>query len=137
LNIFPITLPPLRDRRSDIPLLARYFAKLISGKEMVFSSSAMKKLERFHFPGNVRQLYNVMQRALILCDTGKIDEEHIVLEENNGNNTIAFSGTLEEYEKQILLQRLKEMNNNRTATADSLGVSVRWVQLKLKEMGTQ
>jgi DNA-binding NtrC family response regulator len=77
----------------------------------------------------------VIQRALILCDAGKIEEEHIVLENEGASNS--YEGTLENIEKQILKQRLKDFQENRTATAESLGVSVRWVQMKLKEMGEQ
>ncbi|MBM4166991.1 MAG: GAF domain-containing protein [Ignavibacteria bacterium] len=133
LNVFPITLPPLHERRSDIPLLATFFVKQISGKAITFSSNAMKKLERYNFPGNVRQLFNVLQRALILCDAGKIEEEHIILE--NEGKSDSYEGTLENIEKQILKQRLKDFRENRTAAAESLGVSVRWVQMKLKEIG--
>ena len=86
----------------------------------------------FDWPGNVRQLENVLQRAIILCDGDKLKPEHIILEEDSKGRS--FSGTLKEIEKEILLSRLQEHDNNRTKTAQSLGVSVRWVQLKLKEI---
>ena len=89
----------------------------------------------FDWPGNVRQLENVLQRALILCDGAKLEPEHIMLEEESKNRT--FSGTLKEIEKEVLLSRLKEHDDNRTKTAQSLGVSVRWVQLKLKELESE
>jgi Nif-specific regulatory protein len=133
LNVFPIRIPPLRERRGDIPLLAEYIIKKFSEQNVHISSSSMKLLEDYGWPGNVRQLENVLQRAIILCgDDGKILPEHIIMEEDS--EEINFSGTLKEFEKILMLKRLKEFSGNRTLTAKSLGVSVRWVQLKLKEM---
>jgi len=131
LNVFPVTLPPLRDRRSDILLLAKY---LISkkGSDVIIPPSTLNKLANYHWPGNVRQLENVLQRALILCDGDRILPDHIFLE--GVADEQSFSGTLKEIERAVLLSRLKEFNENRTQTAKSLGVSVRWVQLKLKDI---
>lgn len=132
LNVFPIRVPPLRDRRTDIPLLVNYFIKKYSTDNTKVASSTLKILEDYSWPGNVRQLENVIQRALILCDADKLLPEHIIIDEES--NEIEFKGTLRDFEKMLLLRRLKEFNSNRTATAKSLGVSVRWVQLKLKEI---
>lgn len=132
LNVFPIRVPPLRDRRTDIPLLVNYFIKKYSSDNIRVSSSTLKILEEYSWPGNVRQLENVIQRALILCDTDKLLPEHIIIDEES--NEMEFKGTLRDFEKILLMKRLKEYNSNRTATAKSLGVSVRWVQLKLKEI---
>jgi Nif-specific regulatory protein len=132
LNVFPISIPPLRQRKGDISLLVKHFIKKFSDKEVFIEPKAMKILESYHWPGNVRQLENVIQRALILCDSNKLLSEHIIVEEDVDD--VDFSGTLTEIEKNILLKRLKEFDGNRTATAKSLGVSVRWVQLKLKKL---
>lgn len=132
LNVFPITIPPLRERKGDIPLLVKHFIKKFSNLDIHIDSKAMKILESYTWPGNVRQLENVLQRALILCDSDKLLPEHIVIEEDD--DEINFGGTLKELELAVLNKRLKEFDGNRTATAKSLGVSVRWVQLKLKEM---
>ena len=134
LNVFPITLPPLRQRRSDILPLAQNFLNK-ENKNITIPSATLNKLMDFDWPGNVRQLENVLQRALILCDGAKLEPEHIMLEEESKNRT--FSGTLKEIEKEVLLSRLKEHDDNRTKTAQSLGVSVRWVQLKLKELESE
>jgi len=131
LNVFPITIPPLRDRRGDVQLLANHFAKIYFGKQIEITQEAKNKLENYHWPGNVRQLDNVIQRAAILCDNEVLMPEHIIIEE--GDELTNFSGTLESFEKLILHKRLKEFNGNRTQTAKSLGVSVRWIQMKLKE----
>ena len=81
----------------------------------------------------MRQLINVIQRAAILCDQNKITEDDIILEDDK--NLLNFDGTLKEFEILLLKKRLEQFDDNRTQTAKSLGVSVRWVQLKLKELG--
>jgi DNA-binding NtrC family response regulator len=78
-------------------------------------------------------LLNVIQRAVILCDGDVLDEQHIILED--AQKSINFDGTIEDFERRLLLERLEHCKGNRTQTAESLGVSVRWVQMKLKEMG--
>jgi transcriptional regulator with GAF, ATPase, and Fis domain len=133
LNVFPIRIPPLRERRGDIPLLIKHLIKKYSVEEKGITGSALKLLESYNWPGNVRQLENVIQRGLILCEGDKILPEHIVIEEDSDSTD--FQGTLKEFEKSLLIKRLKEFDGNRTLTAQSLGVSVRWVQLKLKEIG--
>jgi Nif-specific regulatory protein len=135
LNVFPIKMPPLRERREDIPILAAHFVRKISGKETPIDAAAIKKLESYYWPGNVRQLINVIQRALILCDSNKIFIDHIILEEEKTLEN--FNGTLGEFEVLLLKKRLEQFNGNRTLTAKSLDVSVRWIQLKLKELGIQ
>jgi Nif-specific regulatory protein len=133
LNVFPIKLPPLRERKGDIPLLTKYFIDKYASSEIKITPAALQSLEEYHWPGNVRQLENVIQRALILRENDKLLPEHIVIEEDIHKEEINFSGTLKDFEKKLLLQRLTEYDNNKTQTAKSLGVSVRWIQLKLKE----
>jgi Nif-specific regulatory protein len=135
LNVFPIQIPPLRERIGDVPLLAYHFIKKFSDKDIHVDTKTMRMLEEYSWPGNVRQLENVIHRAIILCDEEKLLPEHMVLEEDSDDTN--FKGTLREFEKILLLKRLKMFDNNRTATAKSLGVSVRWVQLKLKEMNVK
>lgn len=134
LNVFPIEIPPLRERRSDIPLLANHFVKKYSDTNITITPAAMKKLENFYWPGNVRQLENVIQRAIILCESNLLTPEHIIIEDED--SLLDFKGTLEDFEKLLLLKRLKEYDGNRTQTAKSLGVSVRWIQMKLKEINS-
>lgn len=133
LNVFPIKIPPLRERRGDIPLLVDHFIKKYLGKKISFDPRAMKILESYSWPGNVRQLENVIQRALILCSDDKLLPEHVIIEDDG--DKLTFNGTLKDFEKIILKKRLEEFNGNRTLVAKSLGVSVRWVQLKIKEIG--
>jgi len=131
LNVFPITMPPLCERISDIPVLARHFIEK-HGSRARIEPAAMKKLESGHWPGNVRQLENVIQRALILCESGRIQPDHIFLEEEPPDPE-QFGGTLRELEMLLLRKRLDQFSGNRTRAAKSLGVSVRWIQLKLKD----
>jgi len=132
LNVFPITLPPLRIRKGDIPLLADFFIKKNASKEIALDREALNKLESYSWPGNVRQLENVLSRAWILSDGKHISADNIILETRD--DITDFRGLLEDFELLLLKKRLKEFNDNRTLAAKSLGVSVRWVQLKLKEM---
>ncbi|KAA3611090.1 MAG: GAF domain-containing protein [Calditrichaeota bacterium] len=132
LNVFPIKIPSLRERSGDIALLARFFIQKHSKSNITLSTEALKTLESYNWPGNVRQLENTIQRALILCDSDKIYNEHIVIEDED-KKFDEYGGTLRELEKQILLKRLDKFNGNRTHTAESLGVSVRWIQKQLKK----
>ena len=134
LNVFPILIPPLRDRKDDIALLAEHFVRKYTKLDVKLEKDVLLALENYQWPGNVRQLENVIQRALILMDKNKIKMEHIILEELD-DNVECREGTLKEIETLILKNRLKKYNENRTLTAQSLGVSVRWVQIKIKELG--
>ncbi len=131
LNVFPIKVPPLRDRGSDIVLLANHFINEISGRKIHLTAEAVKKMNNYNWPGNVRQLNNVIQRAVILADDEKILDEHIIWDDEGSD--INLDGTLKEVEVKLLADRLKRYDGNRTLAAKSLGVSVRWVQLKIKE----
>jgi transcriptional regulator with PAS, ATPase and Fis domain len=132
LNVFPIVLPRLRERAGDISILSRYFIDRFFDRRVELPKETISKLESYPWPGNIRQLENVLQRASILCDSNILLPEHIILEE--GDDTVSLGGTLEDIEKKILMKRLKEFDGNRTHTAKSLGVSVRWIQMKLKEI---
>lgn len=134
LNVFPITIPPLRERKSDIIILTNHFIKKYGEDSCKVSSEAIKKLENYPWPGNVRQLENTIHRALILSDSNRLNAEHIVLEEIENEPDIFHRGKLKDFEKLILLKRLKKYEGNKTHVAKSLGVSVRWVQMKLKEI---
>ncbi len=137
LNVFPIIVPPLRERRSDIPILTQHFIKKHSRSAPGIQKEALNKLERYFWPGNIRQLENVIQRALILSDEKTIRADHIIIEEPDESSDPTHTGTLREIENRVLLQRLNQFSGNRTRCAKSLGVSTRWIQLRLKEMGEQ
>lgn len=133
LNVFPLSIPPLRERKSDISLLVKHFIEKFSDREIFLDPKVLSLLESYSWPGNVRQLENIIQRALILCDGNKLLPEHVIIEDDDDDGA-DFRGSLKEIEKKILLKRLKEYDGNKTLTAKSLGVSVRWVQLKIKDI---
>jgi Nif-specific regulatory protein len=131
LNVFPVRIPPLRERVNDIPMLADYFIKQHSKEKKALSKSAVKKMLNYEWPGNVRQLLNVIQRAIILSDDEKIEAENIIIDDNSETGS---EGTIKEIEHEVLRKRLEKFDYNKTLAAQSLGVSTRWIQLKLKEM---
>jgi len=132
LNVFPIKIPALRERSGDIVHLSKFFIKKYSSKKVTITKEGLQLLSSYHWPGNVRQLENAIQRALILCDSDKLSTEHIILEEEE-HTFNEYEGTLQELEKIILFKRLDKFNGNRTHTAKSLGVSVRWIQKQVKK----
>lgn len=132
LNVFPVNVPSLRERKEDIPLLTDNIIKSSAKPSLRLNEKALNKIIKYSWPGNVRQLINVLHRAVILSDGKTITEDEIIIEDDD--SVLGFEGTLKEFEQKLLLERLKQFDGNRTRTAESLGVSVRWVQLKLKEM---
>jgi transcriptional regulator with PAS, ATPase and Fis domain len=132
LNVFPIKIPSLRERKDDISLLVQKFIEISQNQNLKISATALKKLEDYPWPGNVRQLNNVINRAIILSNEEIINVEHISLEDEA--QTLDSNKTLKQMEEKILIERLKEFQDNKTKTAKSLGVSVRWIQKKMKEL---
>jgi len=113
--------------------LAKHFIEMYATKEHILTPEALKKMQAFSWPGNIRQLENTIQRALILAEGAKILEDHIVLEKENESIGV-HTKTLKEIENSILLKRMALNQGNKTKTAKSLGVSIRWIQMRLKEI---
>lgn len=153
LNIFPITLPPLRERRDDIPALAEALLHRVSSKrELAISPEAMRLLMAYNFPGNVRELRNIMERASLLCDADELLPEHLPDEVrggeainftsiNGGTNSTSMSelatATVPASWDEIQLQTLREVvaahRGTRQALASKLGISVRTLYRRLAE----
>jgi len=136
LNVISINMPPLRDRRSDIPLLAQYFlekyARKTAKKIKGFTPEAMNALVKFNWPGNVRELENTIQRAVVLTKTSMIEEADLRIQ--SVSDDLFESGiTLKEFNRRLVHKTLKETNGNKTKAAKILGVSRRWLQYQLKE----
>lgn len=132
LNVISITVPPLRERRDDIPLLARHILKKFSGDEVKeISPAAIKKLMVYNWPGNVRQLENILQRAHIVSEGHVIRENDILLDDM----AESMDGTLEELKNKLIRQRIEQFNGNKTLAAKSLDISLRSLQMKAKELG--
>jgi DNA-binding NtrC family response regulator len=135
LNVVSLRLPPLRERRGDIPLLAHHFLDRYrlahASAARGFSPQALNLLLAHRWPGNVRELENVVQRALILCPGPEIGPEHLELEPLLAPAP-APGLTVQEMERQLILSTLERLNGNRTHTARALGLSVRTIRNRLR-----
>jgi len=143
LNVFNITIPPLRERPEDVALLARHFISrsLAPGRgRRTISPEALAQLERYHWPGNVRELRNVLERALILAEGDRIEIRDLP---GNLQSRVPFlsdiqnqeSPTLEQLEKIYIARLLRENGSNRAKVAKILDISERNLYRKIKEYG--
>lgn len=137
INVFPLNLPPLIDRQEAIIPLAEYFARKFSltlGKKMAdFSPEAKSLLLGYPWPGNIRELQNVIERAVILSK-GRIELQHLnidPLEDPNSTST----GLLQANERELIHKILSETGGNRKQAALILGISLRTLQYRIKEYG--
>ncbi len=139
LAVFPIKLPPLRERREDIPLLIEnYFRK--RGVVAKVSDEAMEMLMDYDYPGNVRELENILERALILAGMKTITPEHLPdLEVSRVEESVPEPGetTLEELEKKMLLAALEKAGGNKSKAARMLGITRRMIYTRLKKYGIE
>ncbi len=145
LNVVPVTLPPLRERREDIPLLAEHFLSEIAERNVKlirgFSPQAMDLLVRNRWKGNVRELENVVERAVIMARGDLIQTSdlpgHITDEGDAPSAGIIPGRPLSDLEREAILSTLEMTGGNRTETAKLLGISRRTLQYKLKEFKIQ
>jgi DNA-binding NtrC family response regulator len=149
LNVFPIRVPPLRDRRQDIKPLARHFLSQMGhvAGPVSISNEALALLERYPYPGNVRELFNVLERAAVLAQGAKrIGSEHIHFDMDDAPSVQAYSSQddgaifvqpgeqrLEDIQREVILRTLEHLGGNRTKTAEALGVSLRTIRNKLRK----
>ena len=141
LNVIPLTIPPLRERKNDIPLLADYFLKHFSAqnaKSMAsISDEAMQCLIGQNWPGNVRELENTIQRGVLIGSGDVLLSEHLILEEADSEAVraprVAVGTTVREMEKELIFNTLESVNDNRTHAAKMLGISIRTLRNKLNE----
>ncbi|OPY83887.1 MAG: Transcriptional regulatory protein ZraR [Smithella sp. PtaU1.Bin162] len=143
INVFKINLPPLRERMEDIPLLIEHFItrfnaiqkKSISG----ISSEAMSILMTHSYPGNIRELANIIERAFILCKTDFIEKKHLpeALLPGNTVRTDSHSNSLRDVQSSYLLDILKQNNWNRPQTARQLGIHKSTLYRKIKSLGIE
>lgn len=140
LNVININIPPLRDRRKDIPLLVHHFIKKLNRKLETQVKSvtpgAVEQLTKYSWPGNVRELENTLERAIVLDNDGRISEDDLVINFNNNEATDIEAGvSLEHVSRQLLKKTLQSVDGNRTKAAQIMGVSLRWVHYKSKAWG--
>jgi two-component system, NtrC family, nitrogen regulation response regulator NtrX len=145
LNVIPFFVPPLRDRKEDIPVLARHFLAEFSAeygkKTRELTDGAMEILLRYPWPGNVRELRNLVERLVIVCPQARIEPHHLPPELFRG---VAESpqqpySTLHEarsaYEREFILRKLQEHRWNMTQTAGALGLERSHLYRKMKSLG--
>jgi two-component system, NtrC family, response regulator PilR len=148
LNVIELCVPSLRERREDIQLLAtRMLNRLAQGTGIAsatLSSDALAKLKNYRFPGNVRELENMLERAYTLCENEQIQASDLRLAEvasstENGEVSLAGIDNLEDYlesiERKLIEQALEETRWNRTAAAERLGMTFRSLRYRLKKLG--
>jgi transcriptional regulator with PAS, ATPase and Fis domain len=140
INVFPIHLPPLRDRLDELPnLVHRLREKLAENWGSSFpgiSQSALGVLKTYSFPGNIRELENILERSAILCNSGVIGQEDLgfLLTRQDINLPI---GSLKEMEAQMIRQALLRWEGNQTRAAEELGITRRTLFSKMKDLGLE
>ncbi len=141
LNVVPIQIPPLRERREDILPLVRHFLEKFCKENhkplKKMSADTEKKLLDYPWPGNVRELANIIERTVVLDFAPTIEAEHLYLDSSVSPTLkeIPKGITLHEMEKRLILETFETSGNNRTKTASLLGISVRTLRNKLHEYG--
>ncbi|MGZ9014706.1 MAG: sigma-54-dependent transcriptional regulator [Burkholderiales bacterium] len=142
LNVFPIRLPPLRERKDDLPLLAEHFLTEISaseGQQKRFTPSAHAQILEYHWPGNVRELRNVVQRAYVMANGASVGGEWLGIEagcENRSTSpliTVRIGTSLAEVERAFIMATLDQHGGHKERTATQLGVSLKTLYNRLKE----
>lgn len=142
LNVIPLYIAPLRQRKDDIPQLARHFCQISCAENnrplMEITAGALQGLMDLEWPGNVRQLENVIERAVILTTSGPLDEEALGLSDeidttvdHGVSNGFSADLTLKDMERELILRKLAKTHGNRTQAAQELGISVRTLRNKL------
>ena len=142
LNVFPIYMPPLRERRTDILLIAEYFLEKFSKENSKtirrISTSAIDMLVQYHWPGNVRELQNCIERAVLICDGDTIKGIHLpptlqTAESSNRDKPLSLSVAVANFEKEMIIEGLKRNNGNQTKTAKDLDTSLRIINYKIHQ----
>jgi two-component system NtrC family response regulator len=143
LSVFQITLPSLRERRKDIPVLAKMFIHQYASKVNTQITGATQgfynKLENYNWPGNVRELKNIIERAVIMCDGTELDTSVLPYEFDSSPATAGTTSTFElsAIEQQHIMRVLKHTQNNRAETARLLNIGIATLYRKLKEYGLE
>jgi two-component system response regulator PilR (NtrC family) len=154
VNVIAMELPSLQQRKDDLPVLVEHLLHKLAedtGQQVDISDSAIEALQNYHFPGNVRELENILQRAAALCDEQSIQVENLGLEADN-KPTASTGATLETYatkdiddleahlqgvEQSILKRVMEEENGNRAAVAKRLKLTQRQLRYKLSKLGLE
>jgi len=143
INVVPFTIPPLRERKGDIPLLVEHFllkyCELNNLDKKKISAAAMTQLVNKEWKGNIRELENSIERAVLISNGPELLPEHLFLDFADTISRPPSAGsmqagmTVREMEKQLITKTLEEVNDNRTHAAELLGISIRTLRNKLRE----
>ena len=143
LNVFGIHLPSLGERKEDLPLLAQHLVAQLAAKHgraaRFLSPAALEALQFHNWPGNIRELRNVIERAVIICSGEQIERHHFApypIEQrerlrNEDTLTLPVGTPLEEVERQMIMRTLQKTKNNKTRAAELLGISLKTLHNKL------
>ncbi len=150
LNVLSIDVPPLRERRSDIPVLIDFFIKKHTrgtDRKVTLEAGARKLLEDYHYPGNVRQLESAIERAILLCENDTITLDDLPPEMTQSGGVSQVSATdenfklppegvnFEDVERSLIMQAMDRTDNNITKSAKLLGLTFRTLQYRLEKYG--
>jgi len=147
LNVVPLNIPPLRERKPDIPFLANHFIRKLaadSGSAVEsITDAAMERLMAYHWPGNVRELENVIERSLVLCRGSQLDAGDVRLESaprprsQNGQHFLPEGLTLDQYEQELIREALRRADGNKSHAARLLGLTRNALRYRLTQMGLE
>ena len=144
LNVITISLPPLSERKEDIPLLAQHLVTQLAAKHnrpaRFLSQAAIEALQAYNWPGNVRELRNTIERAVIICSGEQIERHHVApypvdqraRSRDEDTITLPIGTPLEEVERQMILRTLQKCAGNKTRTAELLQISLKTLHNKLR-----
>ncbi len=142
LNVFPIHIPALRERRTDILLIAEFFLEkyAMENNKTIrrISTSAIDMLIQYHWPGNVRELQNCIERSVLVCDDDSIKGIHLpptlqVADDSHVDKPLSLTSAVERFEKDLIIEGLKKNNGNQTKTAKYLNTSLRIINYKIHQ----
>jgi transcriptional regulator with PAS, ATPase and Fis domain len=152
LNVFNIEMPPLRDHKEDIPQLAEHLLQEMNSKHgrqvAGISDEVLQMFSSYPWPGNVREMRNTLERAVILCSGPAIEKKHLpanfgspvpmaAAASDPRNVHLSVGTTVGEAERQLIFKTLDATNNNKTRAAEILGISLKTLHNKLKEYAVQ
>jgi two-component system nitrogen regulation response regulator NtrX len=144
--VFPVILPPLRDRAEDIPRLIEHFSRHVCAqnawKPVAFTPDAVRALQQYSWPGNVRELRNMVERLMLLASDNRVDEDtvrQVLIPAGTSANASVGSGPLadrvESFEREVILAELKRANFHMTNAAKALGLERSHLYKKAEQLG--
>ncbi len=139
INVVPVRIPSLRERTEDIELLSQYFVDMTCEEngqpKKQIAPCALSKIKKWSWPGNIRELQNVIERSVLVCSEMTLKEEHLLIDGflETRASMLQAGMTVQEAEKILILKTLEHTTQNRTQAAKLLGISIRTLRNKLNE----